>query len=121
MARRLTLSVCSVAGCPELCTGGRCEQHKRKAEQQRGSAAERGYSGRAWRVARRAVLRRDPICVVCKQQFATVADHWPTSRRELIAQGVSDPDAPSRLRALCAPCHGSETAREQPGGWNRRD
>lgn len=64
---------------------------------------------------------RDPICVVCGVAFATVADHWPTSRRELVEQGVANPDAPHRLRALCASCHGSETAREQPGGWNRRD
>lgn len=121
MARPLRIQVCSVPGCPELTKGGRCADHQRAAEQQRGSAAQRGYGGRAWRVARRAVLRRDPVCVLCHKQFATVADHWPTSRRDLLAAGVADPDAPHRLRALCASCHGSETAREQPGGWNRRD
>lgn len=121
MARRKRLSVCSVTGCPTLTDEGRCEVHKRAAEQQRGSAAERGYSGKAWRFARRTVLRQNPICVLCNREFATVADHWPTSRRELVAQGVTNPDAPRHLRALCASCHGSETAREQPGGWNRRD
>lgn len=118
--QRQALSICSVPGCPELTQGGPCATHKRAAEQRRGSAAQRGYSGKAWRFARRVVLRQNPICVLCEREFATVADHWPTSRRELVAQGVTDPDAPHRLRALCGPCHGSETAREQPGGWNRR-
>jgi 5-methylcytosine-specific restriction protein A len=68
------------------------------------------------------VLRRDPICVVCKTAPATVADHHPVSRRELVAMKVSDPDAPSRLRGLCASCHSRETANspDQAGGWNRR-
>lgn len=61
------------------------------------------------------------MCVICHVERSTVADHWPTSRRHLVEQGVTDPDAPSRLRGLCASCHGTETAREQPGGWNRRD
>jgi len=67
------------------------------------------------------VLRRDPVCVLCKTASATVADHHPVSRRELVAMKVADPDAPSRLRGLCASCHGKETARTFPGGWNRRD
>jgi hypothetical protein len=49
-----------------------------------------------------------------------VPDHHPRSRRELIAAGVADPDADEYLRPLCAPCHNPETARNQPGGWNRR-
>lgn len=118
--RRGALSVCSVPGCPTLARG-RCDEHKRTAERQRGSAAERGYGGAAWTIARRTVLMRDPICVVCKHAFATVADHWPVSRRDLVAQGVRNPDSPRHLRALCASCHGKETAREQPGGWNQRD
>lgn len=112
-------SVCSVPGCPTL-ANGRCDEHKRAADRQRGSAAQRGYNSKAWRAVRRAVLRRDPICVLCQRAFSTVPDHWPDSRRDLIAQGVTDPDALHRLRGLCASCHGRETAREQPGGWNRR-
>lgn len=114
--------MCSVKDCPTLTDSGRCDVHKRQAEQRRGSAAQRGYNSRAWRAARRAVLRRDRVCVVCKQQPATVADHWPDSRRKLVAQGVSDPDAVSRLRGLCASCHSRETANnpDQAGGWNRR-
>lgn len=116
------LRVCSVPGCPQLCDGGKCDQHKRAAEAARGTAAQRGYSGKAWRAARRAVLRRDRVCVLCHVAEATVSDHWPDSRRELLAMGVSDPDAPGRMRGLCASCHSRETANtpDQQGGWNRR-
>lgn len=121
MARRRRARVCSTPGCPTLTATGRCEAHKKAAEQLRGTAAERGYSGKAWRFARRTVLRRDPVCTVCGVAFSTVADHYPISRRDLVAMGVANPDTPDRLRGVCGPCHSSETAREQPGGWNRRD
>ena len=117
---RKRLSVCTTPGCPEYTLDGRCAKHKRAAEQQRGTAAQRGYSGKAWQRARRIVLRRDPICKACMRAFSTDVDHWPDSRRDLIAAGVKDPDAPHRLRGLCHPCHSRETAREQPGGFNRR-
>jgi 5-methylcytosine-specific restriction protein A len=48
---------------------------------------------------------------------ATVADHWPKSRKQLEAEGL-DPNEPSYGRGLCASCHGKETAKHQPGGWN---
>jgi len=63
------------------------------------------------------VLDRDPICVLCRLAASTVADHWPTSRRDLEAAGL-DPNDPARGRGLCKPCHDRETARNQPGGWN---
>lgn len=107
---------CSVPGCPEVTArGGRCEVHRREAEQQRGTAAERGYDTR-WQRIRRAYLYRNPWCLLCGRT-ATVADHFPLSRRQLVAQGVADPDAPNRLRPLCATCHNRETAKRQPGGW----
>ena len=118
MARRRTLTVCTVSGCPEYTDGGRCAEHRAQADRARGTAAERGYSGRAWTRSRRAVLRRDPVCVVCQQKPSTVADHHPVSRRDLVAQAVTDPDAPHRMRGVCGPCHSTETARLQPGGWH---
>lgn len=110
------LRVCSTPGCPELTTGGRCDQHRQQAEQARGTAASRGYNAR-WRRRRTAYLQRNPICRLC-HGLATVADHWPTSRRDLVAQGAADPDADHQLRPLCAPCHSKETAQHQPGGWH---
>lgn len=108
---------CSVPGCPELTDrGGRCPQHQREAEQQRGSAAERGYDSRRWAWIRRAYLYAHPWCVLCARA-AVVVDHFPESRRSLVARGVADPDAWHRLRPLCTQCHGRETAAHQPGGW----
>ncbi len=107
---------CSVPGCPELTTGGRCPAHQREAEQQRGTAAERGYDARRWARIRRAYLYAHPWCVLCGRT-AVVVDHFPESRRSLVARGVADPDAWHRLRPLCTQCHSRETAVHQPGGW----
>lgn len=125
---RRTMTVCSVPGCPELTTGGRCDEHKRQAERRRGGYAQRGGGNQPrWRRIRNRVLERDPLCTCTDEAHghgprcldpATVADHYPTSKRELVAQGVPDPDAMRRLRGLCASCHGKHTAATSPGGWN---
>jgi 5-methylcytosine-specific restriction protein A len=66
------------------------------------------------------VLDRDVICVLCGAALATVADHWPRSRRQLVAAGL-DADDPQYGRGLCASCHGTETANnpDQAGGFNQ--
>lgn len=112
------MRVCSVPGCPLLTTGGRCGPHRQQADQARGSRHQRGY-GSYWDRRRTEFLRRNPTCRLC-QATATVADHYPVGRRDLIGQGVRDPDTDDRLRPLCASCHGKETAQHQPGGWNAR-
>jgi 5-methylcytosine-specific restriction enzyme A len=115
---RTTYTVCSVPGCPEYTNrGGRCEDHRREAEQRRGNARARGYGTEHERRFRAAVLARDPQCVLCRSAPSRHADHWPLDRRDLVARGL-DPNDPARGRGLCGPCHSSETAREQPGGWN---
>lgn len=116
MARRRALTVCSVPGCPEYTTAGRCDGCRREADQRRGGARQRGY-GRGHEAFRRAVLGRDPVCVLCHQARSVHADHHPLSRRELVDAGL-DPDDPTRGRGLCPPCHSSETAINQPGGWH---
>lgn len=113
------LHVCSTPGCPELTTtGGKCPECRSEADARRGSARQRGYDG-SWERKRATYLRRFPICALCGG-LSTVADHYPTSRRDLIAMRVPDPDADHRLRPLCASCHGVQTALHQPGGWNAR-
>lgn len=116
---------CPVAGCPNLTDGGRCDDHKRAGDRARGTASERGYTSKGHQSFRRQVLARDRLCVLCVEAgrpptLATVADHWPMSRRELVERRLN-PNDPARGRGLCVPCHGRETARHQPGGWNRRD
>jgi 5-methylcytosine-specific restriction protein A len=107
---------CSVPGCPELTArGGRCPTHAKEAEAARGTTTAKGY-GTRWQRVRRRYLYAHPWCVLCSKT-ATVADHFPESRRSLVARGVSDPDAWSRLRPLCTTCHNRETAKHQPGGW----
>ncbi|MGZ4589148.1 MAG: hypothetical protein ACXVX9_15245 [Mycobacteriaceae bacterium] len=108
--------VCSTPGCPTITSTSRCSDCIRLAEQTRGTASERGYTGRGHRGFRLNVLARDPICVLCELAPSTVADHWPLSRRDLLAAGL-DPNDPSRGRGLCKRCHDQSTAREQPGGW----
>ncbi|MER7157325.1 holin [Streptomyces lydicus] len=128
MPRRTGWRVCSVAGCPEFTDqGGRCEGHRQEAEQRRGSSRQRGYGRGHTARFRPGVLARDPQCVCtdeshghptpCGQRSAH-ADHYPLSRRELVARG-DDPDDPRHGRGLCGPCHSSETAQHQPGGWNQ--
>lgn len=111
------MKVCSVSGCPVLVPRGRCDEHRRQADTARGTASQRGYSSTEHVRFRAAVLRRDPMCVLCKTARATVADHYPTSRRDLLEQRL-DPNDPDRGRGLCASCHSKETATHQPGGWN---
>lgn len=108
--------VCSVPGCPQLTTAGRCPDHRRQADQARGTSADRGYRSAGHQAFRAAVLTRDPLCVLCPNP-STVADHYPLSRRQLVAQ-QQDPNDPQHGRGMCAPCHGRETAQHQPGGWN---
>lgn len=113
---------CTTPGCTGRSDqGGRCDACRARrrigVDQARGTAADRGY-GRRWRARRPDYLARHPRCALCGRA-STVPDHYPRSRRELVAAGVLDPDADEYLRPLCDPCHRAETARHQPGGWHR--
>ena len=117
MARALTL--CNVKDCTtKIPQGqGRCDAHRAKAD------AARRVDGNPYNTAghqrfRRAVLDRDPICVICNIAIATVADHWPNERRDLVTDGLN-PDDPARGRGLCVTCHNEHTAASSPGGWAR--
>lgn len=120
---RRALTTCSTPSCPELVESGRCADCSTTAERQRGSSSARGYGKRHRDRFRRGVLDRDICCVICikakRWVLATVADHWPLSRRELEQRGM-DPNDPDHGRGLCEPCHAKETAVNQPGGWNAR-
>jgi len=118
------MRVCSTPGCPAIyprSEGSRCQAHRRAADKARGSATDRGYASRGHRSFRNQVLQQTPICCLCSLREATVADHYPISRRDLVEFGM-DPNDPSRGRGLCGPCHSRETAKnpDQAGGWNAR-
>jgi 5-methylcytosine-specific restriction enzyme A len=108
------------SSCPAIVTGtGRCPACTRKADRARGTATERGYNTPGHQRFRHHVLARDPICVMCRAAWSTVADHHPMSRRDLELAGL-DPNDPARGRGLCARCHSIATAEHQPGGWHTR-
>lgn len=122
---------CPTPGCPATVPRQqpRCDNCTRVAAERRGSAASRGY-GRAHRSRfREGVLARDPICTCTPDHpahkgqacltWSTVADHWPTSRRQLVAEGA-DPNHPDHGRGLCEVCHNWNSAIHQPGGWNQQ-
>ena len=111
----MTLSICSVHGCPEPTTSGKCKEHqrqaKRESENRRPRAHERGYDSR-WRRTRKRYLALHSHCVECGAP-ATEVDH-------IDGLGPSGPRGHdySNLQALCKRHHSQRTAREQPGGWN---
>lgn len=115
------MRVCSVPGCATIYDGkqSRCDVHETVAKRKHWDATA-GYNTRGHRQRfRPQVLAKDPVCVVCMLAQSTVADHYPLSRVELIAQGL-DPNDPIHGRGLCSSCHNKETATHQPGGWNSR-
>lgn len=113
MPRRLA-PPCTRPGCEH---SKPCPEHSRQQDRQRGTAAERGYGHRWATDVRTEYIEHHPICCLCQARATDVPDHWPASRKDLVAAGVPDPDAWHRLRPLCDPCHRKETPANQPGGW----
>lgn len=116
MGRR-GMQTCSTPGCPELVPTGRCAGCQSDAEKRRGNSAQRGYGRRHQDRFRKGVLAKNPVCVICRRNPSTVADHHPLDRRQLQAKGL-DADDPIYGRGLCAPCDSAQTAARQPGGWH---
>lgn len=114
------MRVCAEPGCPALTNATRCDKHrkqKRRTEDaRRPNARARGYD-KHWQQRRADFLRAFPVCIDCGAP-ATVADHSPRTRTELIAAGVPDPDAFGFLEPRCAPCHNRKTA-SVDGGFGR--
>ena len=108
---------CRQPGCPQvLATPGYCDrhrgaQHRDYGRARRGFDEELGfYRSAAWRSARAALLREEPLCRACRAGGrlapATVVDH---------VRPIKDGGArfdPANLQPLCAPCHNRKTARE---------
>jgi 5-methylcytosine-specific restriction protein A len=122
------LKVCSTPTCPNLVERGRCPTCLAQAEQRRGTRQQRGYGRQHETRFRHGVLRRDPLCVCVDTAHghgprclapATVADHYPRTRRELVELRL-DANDPQYGRGLCEDCHNKHTATSSPGGWNAR-
>ena len=78
-------------------------------QEQRGTAAERGY-GRRWQRASKAFLAEHPLCVECAKRqraiAATVVDHLRPHRGDQSLFWDLD-----NWQPLCVPCHNSKTAK----------
>ena len=113
-----SMRVCSTPGCPNLHPNpGRCPHCRATADRARRPHGN-PYATEGHRSFRHQVLTRDPICVACLRARATVADHHPHERRDLIDMGLN-PNDPQYGRGLCKPCHDSWTARTA-SGWSNR-
>lgn len=98
-----------------FCPG--CLSKRRAADdQQRGSAAERGY-GTRWQKARATYLASHPLCKQCDQRGlivrATVVDHIIPHKGDQNLFWSRD-----NWQSLCKPCHDKKTATED-GGFGR--
>ena len=116
---------CKAPGCPGITRERYCEKHKhleqdakRQYDQERGTAAERGYGAR-WQKARLGFLRHHPLCAECERRglvtAATVVDHNEPHRGDMARFWD-----PTNWQSLCTPCHNVKTAREDGAFGNQR-
>lgn len=111
---------CLVCGKPAA-EGSYCDEHKQQNpgaqarvdhDRWRAKQAYRHlYNTAAWKRLRLVILRRDPLCKLCKDQErprpSGVADH--------IHDHKGDPRLfydPNNLRGVCKPCHDERTGNE---------
>lgn len=113
---------CRALGCANLSERGSayCAQHykqtptyeqRRAYDRDRGTAHQRGYTAE-WRVARRAFLKDNPLCVKCwaegRIEPATVVDHVTPHRGDMRLFWDAN-----NWQALCKTCHDRKTASGQ--------
>ena len=92
------------------------EQRKRY-DDERGSAAKRGY-GKSWQKRRLRILARDEY--TCQQCGKFILEH---ERKEahvdhVLAKAKGGTDADDNLQTLCRSCHSRKTIQED-GGFGR--
>ena len=91
---------------------GRCAEHARQYDRQRGTPTERGY-GAKWRAKRAAYLGEHPYCDDCWREGkvvpATEVDHVVPLRE-------GGADDPSNYSGKCKRHHSQKTMRENAIG-----
>lgn len=104
------LHPCAKPGCPNLTSDYYCSEHTHlaKREDNRESAAKRGYDHR-WRKVRIVALGRDPICPLCAAEgVIRVSEHVHHINRD------PHDNRPENLLPMC------ETHHDQITMGNRR-
>lgn len=111
---------CIYPGCIRLTKECYCDEHARQKakqyDQQRGTAAQRGYDAK-WRRYRIKFLAEHFYCIECLKQgkfvFATVVDHIKPHKGDIKLFWDT-----SNHQSLCKPCHDRKTAKEDGGFGN---
>jgi 5-methylcytosine-specific restriction enzyme A len=122
---RMGWRVCSTPGCGEIHDGtGRCPDCRHQADATRTSGAAKYGNAHRTRFRPGVLAKNDGRCT-CEgctghdgdcTAGATVADHHPLDRDELVRRGL-DPDDPTHGRGLCTSCHNRWTASTKPAGF----
>ena len=110
---------CRAMGCGSLIPAGRqppyCEEHRkekrRREDQDRPSAAKRGYD-RRWRRFREWFLRQKPLCEECKEQGRTTAAKEVHHIKPIKGPNDRNRLDPDNCKALCKSCHSRITAKD---------
>jgi len=103
---RKPLSPCSYPGCPKLCEGRYCEEHKKLTDKQynryeRSKDVNKIY-GRSWKRIRDKYAREHPLCERCLSEGrATLMQEV----HHIIPVSQGGTNDPSNLMSLCQSCH----------------
>ncbi len=110
---------CAHPGCDTLVRGvSKCEVHRKKDEQVRGTSTERGYDYK-WMQKRKNYLAKNPWCSdpfgdhAGQKVRAMHVDHI-----ERLVDGGADEE--SNYQGLCKHCHSKKTAKFDGGFGNRK-
>lgn len=114
---------CNYPRCPRLVNPGEryCLEHKRQEQrrydEQRGTAAQRGYTYR-WNKYSRWFRRQNPLCAICEREGRVAPSEHVDHIKPV--NGPDDPNfwEPGNHWALCHSCHSRKTAKED-GGFGR--
>lgn len=97
---------CNKSGCSRLTKGRFCEEHerlaKKKSDEQRGSASERGYDDQ-WHKVSRMHLSEFPLCQEC-EKYNKITAAVLTHHIKRIVEG-GNRLAWDNLESLCVDCH----------------
>ena len=97
---------CSYPGCPNLCDGQYCEEHRKQARRQydkyeRSPYVNKKY-GRAWKRIRDRYVAKHPLCERCKAEGRLT----PVEEvHHVLPVSKGGTHERSNLMALCRSCH----------------
>lgn len=101
---------CTHPGCGVLVRdgSGRCPAHPREAWAKRADAPKR-VTGRRLQRMRMDLMRRDPLCAMCRERG--IVRLW-TQRDHIVSLAEGGTDDPSNEQGLCDECHREKTLAE---------